>query len=151
MTLAPLGFGAFGGTVAGQSAHTLGTAAYLVQIVDGDLGELTEGLDDIEFTNSNSPIDGNGRAYKQFSPGDIIDGGEYEITILFNYQTTQIPWGVPETITITLPKRGTTATAATISFPGYLKKHKTSLKSKSMMEVTCTLKVAGVVVRTAAS
>lgn len=151
MTLAPLGFSAFGGTVAGQTSMTLGTAAYLVQIVDGDLGELTESLDDIEYTNSASPADTNGKAYKQFNPGDIVDGGEYEITILFNYQTTQIPWGVPETITITLPKRGTTVTAATIHFPGYLKKHKTKLAGKDKMMATCTLKVAGIVTRTAAA
>ncbi len=145
-TLAPLGFGAFGGQVAGQAGSTIGTASYLANIVDGDLGEITESREDIEFTNSQSPY-----GYRQFNPGDLVDGGEYELDLLFNTQATSVPWGVTETITITLPKRGNAVTAATISFPGYLKKHATKMPSKDKMTVKVTLKVAGLVTRTPAA
>jgi hypothetical protein len=153
-TLAPLGYGAFGGTVAGTATDIYGSGSttiggssgFLGAIIDGDLGEITMSRDKIEYTNS-----GSAGGAAQYQPGDIIEGGEYKLTILYNYQTTTIPFGQPEVFTITLPKRGTTATAATIVFDGFMTEHKTMLPSKKAMVVEVTLKVTGAITRTAAS
>jgi hypothetical protein len=154
MAVAPLGYGSFGGAVAGtdtsghgsggSSAGTLKTAAFFAHIVD-TLGELTESREKIEFTNSASP---NNAA--QFVPGDIITGGEYELTLLHDTQAA-VPWGDAETIEITLPKRGTAATAAKKSFQGFLTKHVCSFPFKDKMITKCTLAITGVVTHTPAA
>ncbi len=154
MTVAPLGYGAFGGTVVGtdtsghgsggSSAGTLKTAAFFAHIVD-TLGDITESRDKIECTNSASP---NGGA--QFVPGDIKTAGEYELTLLHDTQAA-VPWGDPETIVITLPLRGTAATAATKSFQGFLTKHVSSMPFKDKMVTKCTLAITGIVTHTPAA
>lgn len=150
MAVAPRGFGAYGGTVAGTDvAGTLKVAAFMAEIID-TLGEVTETRDKIEFTNSASPADGSGNAYAQFNPGDIVVPGEYELTIVHDTQK-QVPWGQPETIVITYPKRGTAATAATISFQGFLSKHVTSMPFKDKMMTKLTFVISGVITRTIAS
>jgi len=148
MVLALRGHGAFGGTVAGTSG-TLGTASFMAEIID-TLGDFTEERPKIEYTNSSSPSDSSGRAYAQFRPSDIVTAGDYELTLLHNTQK-QVPWGIEEVITITFPKRGTDATAATIVFNGFLTKHTTSMPFKDKMITKCTLCVTGIVTRTASA
>jgi len=148
MSLAPLGYGAFGGTVAGtdtsghgsggSSAGTLKTAAFFAHIID-TMGEITEERMKIEYTNSASPGGG-----AQFVPGDIITPGDYEITLLHDTQAA-VPWGDAETIQIALPKRGTASTAANKTFQGFLTKHVSSFPFKDKMITKCTLCITGLV------
>ncbi len=154
MALAPLGYGAFGGTVAGtdatghgsagSSAGTIQAAAFFAHIVD-TLGDITETRDKIEYTNNASPSGG-----AQFNPGDIITPGEYELTLVHDTQAV-VPWGDPETIKITLPKRGTAGTAAFKQFQGFLTKHVSSFPFKDKMVTKCTLAITGIVTHTAAT
>ena len=150
MTLAPRGYGAYGGTVKGtDSTGTLKLAAFMAEIID-TLGDFTEEKPKIEYTNSSSPSTSSGFAYSQFRPADIVTPGDYELTLLHNVQQ-QVPWGVEETIVITFPKRGSDATAATISFQGFLTKHTTSMPMKDKMVTKVTLAVTGIVTRTPAA
>jgi len=145
MAIAPLGYSAYGGTVAGTDvAGTLKLAAFFAKIVDS-LGELSEERAKIEYTNSASPGGG-----AQFRPGDIITTGDYELTLLHDCQQP-VPWGVEETIVITLPLRGTEATAAKKTFQGFLTKHVSSFPFKDKMTTKCTLCVTGLVVNSDAA
>jgi hypothetical protein len=146
MTLAPRGFSAMGGTVAGtDSVGTIKVAAFFAEIVD-TLGELIEERPKIEFTNSGSPAVA-GIVGAQFNPSDIVTTSDYEITILHN-TNKPVPWGLLETIVITLPKRGTDATAATKTFMGFLTKSGVAMPLKDKMTQKCTVTVSGLVTHT---
>lgn len=146
MPLAPRGYSAFGTSVVGTDvAGTIKLAAFFAEIIE--LGELTESRGAIETTNSATT---GGRA--TFVPEDIIEGGEYSITVLHDPQM-DAPFGVAETIVITYPLRGTAATAAKRTFQGFLTEHVTTfpLKGSPGMVTKCKLKVSGPITYTDAA
>ena len=146
MPLAPRGYSAFGTAVAGTDvAGTIKLAAFFAEIIE--LGELTESREAIETTNSASS---GGRA--TWVPGDIIEGGEYTLSILHDPQKDP-PFGDVETIVITKPLRGSASTAAKCTFQGFLTEHTVTfpLKGSPGMVTKCKLKVAGAVTHDAAS
>ncbi len=146
MSVAPRGYSAFGTAIAGtDTAGTIKVAAFFAEIIS--MGELTQTRGAIETTNSAST---GGAA--TFVPEDIIEGGEYTIDVLHDPQKVP-PFGDVETIVITLPKRGTAATAATKTFPGFLTSHGVTfpLKGSPGVVTKCKLKVAGAVVHAPAA
>lgn len=150
LPLAPRGYSGFGGSVAGTtSGATLTVAEFFAEIVD-TLGELKEEIDKIEFTNSSSSAGADGRAGAEFYPGDIVTTGDYELTLLHDPQKVP-PFGSPETIKITLPKRGSATVAATKTFTGFLKSHIVSMPFKDKMITKVMLTVSGRVAHVAAT
>jgi hypothetical protein len=136
--LAPRGYSAFGTAVAGtDAAGTIKLAAFFAEIIE--LGELTESRGAIDTTNSATT---GGKA--TYVPEDIIEGGEYSITVLHDPMLDP-PFGAPEVIVITYPMRGTAAVAAKRTFSGFLLEHVTTfpLKGSPGMVTKCKLKVSG--------
>lgn len=90
-------------------------------------------------------------AYMPYSPSEIVEGGEYSLT-LANDLDTVIATRVEETLTWTKPVPSGMTNGATWVFPGYIKSVKeNNYQTGERATITVVAKVAGAVVKTAAS
>ena len=71
-----------------------------------------------------------------FIPGDLVDGGSWNVTLNYNPSTTP-PFGAAETITVTFPGGTTSATS------GFLTDFGAEIPNEDIMTCTCTMKLSG--------
>ncbi|NBW09973.1 MAG: hypothetical protein EBR82_18300 [Caulobacteraceae bacterium] len=151
MPLAPRGYSAMGTTIAGtDTAGTIKVAAFFAEIVN--IGSLVENLEKIETTYSALSAGSDAKVGATFVPGDIVTSDDLDIEVLHDPQKV-VPFGVPEVIVITLPKRGTATTAATKTFTGFLTRHEVTfpLKGSHGVLTKCKLCVSGRIVHAPAA
>lgn len=151
MPLAPTGYSAMGTTVIGtDGAGTIKLAAFFGEIVN--IGDLIEKLEMIETTYSALAPGADLKVGATNVPGDIVTVDPFDIEILHDPQKVP-PFGVPEVIKVTLPKRGTATNAAYKTFTGYLCEHGITfpLKGTVGMHTKCKLAVSGRIVHTPAT
>src|SRR5689334_14988554 len=121
MALAPRGYSAMGTTIIGQDvAGTIKLASFFAEVVN--IGDLVEKLEKLETTYSALAAGADGKVGATSVPGDVVTVDDLDIDILHDPQQVP-PYGVPEVIRITLPKRGTANNAAYKQFTGYLIQH----------------------------
>ena len=121
-----------------KSSFTFGTSGYTWPIVTID--PPSESVEVIEEPNLNLDLG----AYMPKSPGDIVDGGRYTLTVDADDDAV-IPPRAAQTMTWTKPD-GTTWV-----FPGFISEVKESSYQTSQRKLTdITVEVAGTVVKTPA-
>lgn len=90
--------------------------------------------------------------YLPYSPGDLVEGGEYTLQFVNDFDTTISVGTATETITWTKPLNSGDTTAANWAFPGYIKSVKEdSYETDTRGTITVVVKVAGDVTKTAAA
>lgn len=90
---------------------------------------------------------------KTFIPGDLYDGGEVSLDVMFDPSLT-IPMFAgqqPETITITFPVPSTLSAGATWSFAGFITDHSPTIPLEDKMTASITIKVTGNITQTPAA
>jgi hypothetical protein len=117
-------------------------AAFFAEIVN--IGDLVEALEKIETTYSGLAAGADGKVGATYVPGDVVTAEEIDIDVLHDPQKV-VPFGVVETIVITLPLRGTAVTAAKKTFQGFLMRHAVTLPLKGSPGVLtkCKLCISG--------
>jgi len=151
MTIAPRGYSAMGTTIVGtDTAGTIKVAGFFAEIVN--IGSLVENLEKIETTYSALSAGSDGKVGATWVPGDIVTCDDLDIEVLHDPQKVP-PFGAPEVIVVTLPKRGTATTAATKTFTGFLTRHEVTLPLKGSPGVLtkCKLCVSGRIVHAPAA
>lgn len=149
--LAPRGYSAMGTTIAGtDTSGTIKLAAFFAEIVN--IGSVVESLEKIETTYSALAAGSDGKIGATYVPGDTVTVDDIDIEILHDPQKV-VPYGSPEVIVITLPKRGSATTAANKSFTGFLTRHEVTfpLKGSPGMVTKCKLAVSGRITHNPAS
>ena len=149
--LAPRGYSAMGTAIAGtDTSGTIKLASFFAEIVN--IGSVVEAIEKIETTYSGLTAASDGRIGATFVPGDTMTTDEIDIEVLHDPQKV-VPWGLPETIVITLPKRGSATTAANKTFQGFLTRHEVTLPLKGTTGVLtkCKLAVSGRIVHNPAA
>ena len=134
-------------SVTGQtSAITFGTSAVTADLVSIDPPE--ESITDIAL-----PTLALARGdYLPYSPGDLIEGGEYSLTFVNDFDTSVSVGTATETITWTKPLDSGDTTAANWSFPGYIKSVKEeTYETDTRGTISVVVKVAGEVTKTPAA
>lgn len=83
--------------------------------------------------------------YRSFTPGDLIDAGEFQCEFLYNADTPPPYSAIPETITISLPfSNGASTTKAQIAGSGYISKWSSPELATDVLQLsTMTIKWAG--------
>lgn len=133
--------------VTGQtSAITFGTSGISATLVSIDPPE--ESIADIALPDL-SLARGD---YLPYSPGDLVEGGEYTLSFVNDFDTTIEVGTATETITWTKPLDSGDTTAANWSFPGYVKSVKEEMYETDQRGlISVVVKVAGQVTKTAAA
>ena len=91
-------------------------------------------------------------SYLPYSPGDLIEGGEFSVTFVNDFDTSILVATETETITWTKPLQDGDTTAANWSFPGYIKSVKEeNYETEERGTITVMVKVAGEITKTPAS
>jgi hypothetical protein len=111
---------------------TSGFSASLLSLSASDVSR-----EDIDITHMGST------SYREFMPGDLIDGGTIEMEIAFDPDDEAPMTGTSETITITFPIPSGASTAATFVFKGYVSSWSWSVPLEESMTATLTIKVDG--------
>jgi hypothetical protein len=151
MPLAPRGYSAMGTTIVGtDTSGTIKVAAFFAEVVN--IGSVVESLEKIETTYAALSAGSDGKVGATFVPGDTVTVDDIDIEVLHDPQKVA-PFGVPEVIVITLPKRGTATTAATKTFTGFLTRHEVTMpiKGSTGMLTKCKLAVSGRIVHAPAA
>ena len=146
MPLAPRGYSAMGTTIVGtDTSGTIKVAAFFAEVVN--IGSVIESLEKIETTYAALSAGSDGKVGATFVPGDIVTVDDIDIEVLHDPQKVP-PYGVPEVIVITLPKRGTATTAAKKTFTGFMTRHEVTMPIKGSvgMLTKCKLAVSGRIV-----
>lgn len=149
--LAPRGYSAMGTTIAGtDTSGTIKLAAFFAELVN--IGSVVEALEKIETTYSALTAGSDGKIGATYVPGDTVTVDDIDIEVLHDPQKV-VPFGLAETIVITLPKRGSATTAANKTFQGFLTRHEVTLPLKGSpgMLTKCKLTVSGRITHNPAS
>jgi len=80
---------------------------------------------------------------RTFTPGELIDYGEFGIE--FQWDPDDFPPidQAPETITLTFPLSSGGSTAATFAFPGFMTNYSGAIALEELMTATATIKISG--------
>ena len=91
-------------------------------------------------------------SYLPYSPGDLIEGGEFSVSIVNDFDTIISVATETETVTWTKPLQDGDTVAANWSFPGYIKSVKEeNYETEERGMITIVVKVAGEITKTPAS
>lgn len=127
------------------SSFTFGTSGITLDIISIDPPQ--EEVTDIELPHLGLSVGD----YLPYEPGDLIEGGEYSIEFA-NDMDSDIPLRTNETMTWTKPLQSGDTTAASWAFSGYIKSvQENSFATSERATITCVVKVAGDVTKTAAT
>ena len=127
------------------SSFTFGTSGITLPVISID--PPSEAVEDIAEPHLGLAVG----AYIPYSPSELLEGGEYSLT-LEDDQDTNIPVGTVETCTWTKAVAAGLTNGATWAFSGYIKSAKhNNQQTGERATITVVVKVAGTVTKTAGS
>jgi len=112
-----------------------GTSSYSTEILSISGNDITR--EDIDVTHMGSTN------YREFIPGDLVDGGTIEMEILLDPDDQPPIAGAAETITITFPIPSGSSNGATLAFTGYINAWSWTAPLEETMSGTITIKIDG--------
>jgi len=121
---------------------TLATSATTFEIMEGSKD--ASSVEEIDTTHV-----GTTGGYRTYIPGEIIEGGSYNFTVIFDPDAGETDFvGVSQTITITYPVPSGGSTGATWAFTGFVSEFGQELPLDDKMTAEMKIKVAGQITQT---